>query len=106
VNGTFLLVGGSLADIIGRKTLFIIGTALFIIFSIVVSTARTSLQFTVYMAVLGLAPAVLSPAGAGILGATFPPGRTKNMAFAALGAGQPLGFIIGLVSGGLLSTQW
>lgn len=107
VNGVFLLVAGGLADTLGRKTLFLVGTAAFAIISLGVSFAQTSFSFIILMSLLGLGPAILSPAGAGILGATFPPGsRIRTIAFASLGAGQPLGFITGLVSGGVLSTKW
>ncbi|KAG8983582.1 hypothetical protein FRB90_005900, partial [Tulasnella sp. 427] len=107
VNGVFLLVAGGLADTLGRKTLFLVGTAAFAIISLGVSFAKTSFSFIVLMSLLGLGPAILSPAGAGILGATFPPGsRIRTIAFAALGAGQPIGFITGLVSGGILSSKW
>ncbi|KAG8905857.1 hypothetical protein FRC01_008209, partial [Tulasnella sp. 417] len=107
VNGVFLLVAGGLADTLGRKTLFLIGTAAFAIISLGVSFAQTSFSFIILMSLLGLGPAILSPAGAGILGASFPPGsRIRTIAFASLGAGQPLGFITGLVSGGILSSKW
>lgn len=105
-NAVFLLVFGGLADTLGRKTLFVVGTALFAALSLAVSFAPTSLSFILLMAALGVAPAILSPAGAGILGATFPTGRIKTIAFASLGAGQPIGFITGLVAGGILSTKW
>lgn len=106
MNGTFLLLAGGLADTLGRKRLFIAGTALFVVLSMAISFARTSLSFTVLMAVLGLAPAILAPAGTGILGAVFPTGRMKTIAFAALGAGQPIGFITGLIFGGILAPNW
>ncbi|KAG8948059.1 hypothetical protein FRC04_010101 [Tulasnella sp. 424] len=107
VNGVFLLVAGGLADTLGRKTFFLVGTAAFAIISLGVSFAQTSFSFIILMSLLGLGPAILSPAGAGILGATFPPGsRIRTIAFASLGAGQPIGYIVGLVSGGILSSKW
>ncbi|KIO31629.1 hypothetical protein M407DRAFT_218794 [Tulasnella calospora MUT 4182] len=107
VNGVFLLVAGGLADTLGRKTLFLVGTAAFAIIALGVSFAQTSFSFIILMSLLGLGPAILSPAGAGILGATFPPGsRIRTIAFASLGAGQPIGFITGLVAGGILSSKW
>ncbi|KAG8856605.1 hypothetical protein FRB96_006365 [Tulasnella sp. 330] len=106
VNGAFLLLAGGLADTLGRKTLFLTGTALFVVLSLAVSFAKSSLSFTILMALLGLPPAVLAPAGTGILGAVFPPSRTKAIAFASLGAGQPIGFIVGLVLGGIFAHKW
>ncbi|KAG8897785.1 hypothetical protein FRB99_007920 [Tulasnella sp. 403] len=106
VNGTFLLVAGGLADSLGRKTLFMTGTATFAGVSLAVSFTRSSVSFITLMSLLGIAPAILSPAAAGIIGASFPTGRVKAVAFAVLGAGQPIGFVAGLVSGGLLSKHW
>ncbi|KAG9006694.1 hypothetical protein FRB94_014149 [Tulasnella sp. JGI-2019a] len=106
VNGAFLLLAGGLADTLGRKTLFLAGTALFVVLSLAVSFANSSISFTILMALLGLAPALLAPAGTGILGAVFPTGRVKTMAFASLGAGQPIGFIVGLVLGGIFAHKW
>lgn len=48
-------------------------------------------------------------AGISIISSYFPPGRAKGKAFAILGAGQPLGFIIGMILGGILtesSASW
>jgi MFS family permease len=56
-------------------------------------------------AVLGLGAAMLAPAATGILSESLPDGKFKNGAFAALGAGQPLGFIFGLLIGGLFAKQ-
>lgn len=50
-------------------------------------------------ALLGLAQAISTPAGIGILGTHFEPGEAKNSAFAVLGASQPIGFIAGLILG-------
>ncbi|KAG8953759.1 hypothetical protein FRC03_011673 [Tulasnella sp. 419] len=76
------------------------------IFSIATSFVKGSLSFTIIMAALGLGPAILAPAASGILGSSFPPGPTKNIAFAMLGAGQPMGYIAGLILGGLLASRW
>lgn len=56
-------------------------------------------------AVLGLGAAMLAPAATGILSESLPDGKFKNGAFAALGAGQPLGFIFGLLIGGIFAKQ-
>lgn len=56
-------------------------------------------------AVLGFGPALLAPAGTGILSQSLPDGPFKNASFAALGAGQPFGFIFGLIIGGIFAHQ-
>ena len=40
-----------------------------------------------------------TPAGISIISSYFPPGKSKNTAFAVLGAGQPIGYIIGMILG-------
>lgn len=41
--------------------------------------------------------------GISIISSHFPPGKSKNQAFAVLGAGQPIGYIVGMILGGILS---
>lgn len=43
--------------------------------------------------------------GISILSAHFAPGKSKNAAFAVVGAGQPIGYIVGLILGGVLSQS-
>ena len=40
-----------------------------------------------------------SNAGISIISSYFPPGKPKNTAFAVLGAGQPIGYIVGMILG-------
>jgi len=56
------------------------------------------------MAMEGLGSACNTPAGIGIFSAYFAPGLKRNKAFGALGAGQPVGFIMGLVLGNVMTT--
>jgi predicted MFS family arabinose efflux permease len=44
------------------------------------------------------------PSAVAIITSTFVPGKRRNLAFAAMGGGQPLGFAIGLTLGGVLSS--
>ncbi|KAJ1310847.1 hypothetical protein OPQ81_009365 [Rhizoctonia solani] len=55
----------------------------------------------VLMALLGIGPAANTPAAVGLFGAHFT-GRAKEKAFAILGGAQPLGYIGGLIIGGIL----
>ena len=41
--------------------------------------------------------------GISIISSHFAPGKAKNKAFAVLGAGQPIGYIVGMILGGILS---
>jgi MFS family permease len=44
------------------------------------------------------------PAALGILGAAYPPGQRKNKVFATFSAGNPSGWVVGLIIGGLLTS--
>jgi MFS family permease len=54
---------------------------------------------------MGVGAAANTPAGIGLFVAYFPQGPQRNRAFGFLGAGQPLGFILGLVLGMHASTH-
>ncbi|GAA98060.1 uncharacterized protein L969DRAFT_93321 [Mixia osmundae IAM 14324] len=101
--GCFLILFGRLADVYGRRLLFLIGTAHYTLFSLVVGLSPNGLSFILVSAVLGLGAAANTPAALGILGAYFTPGQKKNTAYAVLGSGQPSGFILGLVGGAILT---
>jgi MFS family permease len=94
VNGALLLPSGGLADATSRKKVFILGNAWIVVLSIPLAVCRQATAFIVLCAVLGLGPAMLSPSATGILSETLQDGAMKNGAFAALGAGQPLGKLV------------
>lgn len=103
ILGAFLLPAGRLADVYGHRLLFLIGTAAIFLLSLAVALSPNSSGFSAFCALLGLGAACNVPAGVGILGNFFEPGPLKNTAFASLGAGQPCGFLAGLVVGALLT---
>ena len=106
VSGAFLLIAGALADAFGRRRVFLLGIAVFASISIVTSFMNTGQGVIGCCAGLGLAAAMLVPSGVGILGSSIPAGPIKNRSYALLGACQPVGFIFGLVLGGVLATNW
>ena len=91
VNGAFLLLSGGIADGTSRKAVFLFGNLWLVVFCIPLALTRQADTFIALCAIIGLGPAMLSPAATGILSEDLPDGGTKNAAFAALGAGQPLG---------------
>ncbi|SNX86392.1 related to Cephamycin export protein cmcT [Melanopsichium pennsylvanicum] len=106
VSGAMLLTAGAMADAFGRRTVFLVGIAVFAAVSIAASFMKTGEGLIGCCAGLGLAAAMLIPSGVGILGSSIPEGPIKNRIFAAQGASQPVGFILGLVMGGLLANKW
>jgi EmrB/QacA subfamily drug resistance transporter len=103
--GGFLLLGGRLADLLGRRRLFVIGLILFAVASLAGGLAQSSGWLIVARAVQGLGAALLSPAALSILTTTFTEGAERNRALGVWGAVAGSGGAAGVLLGGML-TQW
>ncbi|KZM26058.1 uncharacterized protein EKO05_0005871 [Ascochyta rabiei] len=101
--GCFLLLWGRLADVYGRRLIFLWGSVFFTITSIIPPFITNEIGFDIMRGVQGLAAAAMAPTALGILGVTFPPGRMKDIAFGCFGAGAPLGGIFGNIFGGVVA---
>ncbi|KAL1651784.1 hypothetical protein SLS61_005155 [Didymella pomorum] len=101
--GCFLLLWGRLADVYGRRLIFIWGSVFFTITSIIPPFITNEIGFDIMRGLQGLAAAAMAPTALGILGVTFPPGRMKDIAFGCFGAGAPLGGIFGNIFGGVVA---
>nr|WP_063982704.1 MFS transporter [Bradyrhizobium sp.] len=69
--GAFVLIGGSAADLYGRRRVFVLGVAVFIVASIACGLSPNNVVLVVSRAVQGLGAAMLVPASLAMLGATF-----------------------------------
>ncbi|KAF8699444.1 hypothetical protein AX14_000956 [Amanita brunnescens Koide BX004] len=109
-SSCFFLLSGRLADLYGRKLVFVIGSAWMCIFGLACGFARSANQLLVLRALQGIGGAASITASMGILAQSFPPGATRRAAFAIFAAGAPCGGGTGLVFGGLLtqltSLRW
>ncbi|KAF7307454.1 MFS domain-containing protein [Mycena indigotica] len=103
--GCLVLFCGRLGDILGGRFMFLTGSIWFAIWSLATAFAPTSGSFIGFVALTGIGAAANTPSGIGLLSAFFPPGRKRNVAYGVLGAGQPLGFILGLLLGGVLTQS-
>ncbi|KAJ6453099.1 MFS general substrate transporter [Mycena sanguinolenta] len=104
-SGCFLLLFGRLADLYGRKLLYLIGTLFFGGISVGCGFSQNGTTLYILRGVQGLGPAAFIPACLGILAHAFPPSRARSAAFATFSAGAPLGGAIGTQIGALL-TQY
>jgi MFS family permease len=108
--GCFLLLWGRIADVIGKKKVFIRGSAWVCLTTLVCPFIPSEIGFDVFRGLQGLGAAANVPTAIGILGVTFPPGKAKNYAFATYSSGAPLGSVIGNILGGVVgqyaSWQW
>lgn len=103
--GSLLLVGGRLADGLGRRRMFLLGLVGFAVASAVGGTAETIGQLLAARAVQGVFGAMLAPAVLSSLTTTFPDVRERGRAFGVFGAVAGAGAAIGLLLGGVL-TEW
>ena len=102
--GGVLLLGGRLADLLGRRRLFIAGLALFTISSLLDGLAWSEGSLIAFRGLQGLGAALLSPAALSILTTTFREGRDRNVALGVWGAASGSGGAAGVLLGGALTS--
>ncbi|KAH9934303.1 major facilitator superfamily domain-containing protein [Fomitopsis serialis] len=100
--GSLLLLSGRIADVIGNKRMFLFGTGWFTIWSFATAVSPNKYALIVFIALTGVGAAANTPTGIGIFAGHFRSGKVKNRAITALGAGQAIGYIVGLIGGGFL----
>jgi EmrB/QacA subfamily drug resistance transporter len=103
--GGVLLLGGRMADLLGRRRLFIVGVALFTVSSLLSGLAWSEGSLIAFRALQGLGGALLSPAALSILTTTFREGRERNLALGVWGAVSGSGAAAGVLLGGLLTSS-
>ncbi len=108
--GGALLLGGRLADLLGRRRLFMAGLALFAASSLLCGLAWSESSLIAFRAVQGLGGALLAPAALSLLMTRFAEGRERNLALgiyaAASGSGAAAGVLLGGVLTSYLSWSW
>src|SRR5213076_2477778 len=104
VFGGVLLLGGRMADLLGRRRVFMVGMALFTIFSLLDGLAWSSSSLIAFRGLQGLGAALLSPAALSILTTTFREGRDRNVALGIWGAASGSGGAAGVLLGGALTS--
>lgn len=102
--GCFLLLWGRIADIYGKRKIFVLGSAWVAITLAINPVIPNEIAFDLFRGFQGLGAAANVPTALGILGTTFPPGKAKNYAFSMYAAGAPLGSIFGNLLGGLIAS--
>ena len=104
VFGGFLLLGGRLADVLGRRRLFMAGLLLFSASSLLCGLAWSEGSLIAFRALQGLGGALLAPAALSILMTTFREGRERNLALGIWGAASGSGGAAGVLLGGVLTS--
>ncbi len=101
--GGFLLLGGRMADLLGRRRIFVVGLILFTIASLTCGLAWSAGVLIVSRAVQGIGAAIISPAALSIVTTTFEEGAERNKALGIWGALGGSGAAVGVLLGGILT---
>src|SRR6266851_8461707 len=110
VNGYFLtfavlmLTGGKLADLLGRRFIFIVGLVVFTASSLACGFASSGQMLIAARAVQGVGAAMMNPATLSIITATFPP-RQRGLAMGIWVGVSAVALALGPITGGLLAEH-
>ena len=105
--GGFLLLGGRAADLLGRRRMFLIPLAVFVVFSGIGGLASESWMLVLARFVTGVAAAFMTPAGLSIITTGYAEGAARQKALLIYGAAGAGGYSLGLVLGGFLTlADW
>jgi EmrB/QacA subfamily drug resistance transporter len=102
--GGLLLLGGRVADLLGRRRLFIGGLVVFTAASLISGLAWSEAVLIGARALQGFGAALITPAALSILTTTFPEGKERNTALGAWGAVGAFGAVAGVLLGGVLTS--
>ena len=103
--GGFLLLGGRLADLLGRRSVFMGGLVLFAIASLMGGLAQSDTWLVIARGAQGLGAALISPAALSLVTTIFSEGAERNRALGVWGAVAGSGGAAGVLLGGML-TKW
>ena len=101
--GGFLLLGGRMADLLGRRRIFVLGLILFTVASLVCGLASSAGVLIASRAAQGVGAAIISPAALSIVTTTFTEGAERNKALGIWGALGGSGAAAGVLFGGILT---
>jgi len=102
--GGFLLLGGRMADLLGRRRMFMLGLVLFSLASFAGGIAQSEGWLITARAIQGLGAAIVSPAALSIITTTFAEGAERNRALGIWGAVAGAGGAAGVLLGGILTS--
>ena len=101
--GGFLLLGGRLGDLLGRRRVFLAGLTLFSTSSLAAGLAGSAEVLIAARAAQGFGAALVAPSALSILAVTFAEGRERNRALGIFGAVGGTSASVGVIASGLLT---
>ncbi len=103
--GGFLLLGGRLGDLLGRRRMLLTGLTLFTAASLLAGLAGSPGLLIGARALQGLGAALLAPAALSILAVTFAEGAERNRALGIFGAVTGISASVGVIASGLITDS-
>ena len=100
--GSCLMLAGSIADVIGCRITIMAANVLLVATAIGCGLSETGGALIAFRALQGVVNAMVVPASVSIVSTSVEFGRPRNLSFACLGFSGPLGFLLGLVLGGVM----
>ena len=101
--GGFLLLGGRMADLLGRRRMLLTGLILFSSASLLAGVAGSAGLLIGARALQGFGAALIPPAALSILAVTFREGSERNRALGIFGATAGISASVGVIASGLLT---
>jgi MFS family permease len=99
--GSCLMLAGSIADVVGTRPMILAANVLLVASALACGFARTGGELIAFRGLQGVANAMAVPASVSIISTNIVHGRPRNLGFSCLGFSSPLGFLLGLVLGGV-----
>ncbi|MFS8097933.1 MFS transporter [Lentzea alba] len=100
----FLLLFGRVSDVVGRRPLFIAGLVIVTVFSLVAGLADAPWVLIAARAGQGIGSAMVGATALALLTASFPEGPRRDRALGVSGALLSLGFVVGTIGGGIITS--
>ncbi|KAI0287841.1 efflux transporter [Russula brevipes] len=102
-SACLLLLCGRLADLYGRKLVWLIGYSITGTGGLIACFAKSGIAFDIMRGIQGIGAAAMIPASLGILSRAFPSGASRSIAFATFSAGAPIGSAFSTVLSSILT---
>ncbi|HEX9230180.1 MAG TPA: MFS transporter, partial [Arthrobacter sp.] len=104
VSAAFILIGGKIGDLIGRKRAYVIGLVCYAIGAIAMTLAQSLLPIIIFWAVIGgLGASLLLPAMQSLIHGNFE-GAAQKRVYALVGASAAIAAAVGPLLGGFITT--